>query len=350
MRGDHACHRFRVKGSRRGAAYVLALVTLLVGVTLSLAMLRSASGGFTSEDSRNKRRAAMNMAEAGVDYALWQMHYNGQRLPYSADVTLTNGSFHVDATDDGARDPSTMYVVSTGACPGHSYTVRRVVLGLLPYHYGWCENRAMSTDKVILSSGAMGAIRANGSINLNNTSDSITTGVWSTSTITYKGTVTPRYASSPPVRFPDIDYSYYSSVANYTYWWGATFSNLDCATPAIVYVHGDVNVSGWYRGVITIVATGNVSVRGNLWPADQNSYLTLMTDSDINVENTAASVEAVLYAHSPSGTGDVHVKGATTLTGSAAADDIANDNSVTLVRDTRLTLNAMRSLRLPGLY
>ena len=97
---------------KTGAAYVLALVTLLVGMTLALAMIRSSSSSFYAENSRYRKRAALNIAEAGADCAYWQVHWNNQRLPYSADVSLGSGSFHVDATDDGSRQLSTMKIVT----------------------------------------------------------------------------------------------------------------------------------------------------------------------------------------------------------------------------------------------
>ena len=335
--------------NQRGAVYLLALTTLLVGIIFALAMLRASGGYFLGENSRQKKRAAVNLAEAGIDYAYWQLHYNGQRLPYSADVTLTSGSFHVDATDDGNRDCSTMVLLATGASGGYSYTIRRVALGMLPYHYGWCENRNLSMDRAVLSSGTMGAIRANGSIALNSNSNNLTTGVWATTTIFARGTVSPRYAGSPPVLYPDIDYAHYWSIADHYYAHSTTFVNLDHLETGMIYVNGDVDVSGWYRGQVTVVATGNIKVTGSLWPADQTSYLALATDHDITVQNAAGSVEAVLYAHSPGGSGDVNLNGSKTLTGSIAADDVSADSSVTLVRDTRLNLYAMKQLRLPGL-
>ena len=334
---------------RRGAAYLLAITTLLVGMVLALAMLRATSGYFIAENSRQKKRAAANLAEAGIDYAFWQLHYNGQRPPYSADVTLATGAFHVEASDDGSRDASTLLITSTGTSGGRSYTLRRAELGMLPYHYGWCENRSHMTGSAVLSSGTMGGIRINGAITLNSASNNVTTGVWAATTINYSGTVTPRYPSSSPVRFPDIDFGYYASIADHTYWGDQGFTNLDHPATGMIVVNGKVNISGWYRGVITIVATDNISVTGSLWPADQSSCLALITNRDISVEVAANSVEAVLYAHDSSGVGDVFIKGATTLIGSAAADDFANNSTVNLVRDTRLNLSVMRSLRLPGL-
>ncbi|MCX8052713.1 MAG: hypothetical protein N3B12_02810, partial [Armatimonadetes bacterium] len=118
---------------QRGAAYLLAVTTLMVGVAFALAMLRATSGCFIAENSRHAKRAAANLAEAGLDYAYWQIQYKGVHLPYSATVPLTTGSFQVTAVDDGSRDSSTVLITSTGIVGRDKHQCRRVVLGLLPY-------------------------------------------------------------------------------------------------------------------------------------------------------------------------------------------------------------------------
>jgi hypothetical protein len=127
-------------------------------------MLRATSGYFIAENSRDKKRAAVNLADAGIDYAFWQIHYNGAHLPYSATVTLATGTFQVSAADDGSRDRSTMLITSTGTAGSHSYAIRRVTLGPLPYHYVYCENRSILDSNTLTSPGSGRGMRANGSI------------------------------------------------------------------------------------------------------------------------------------------------------------------------------------------
>ena len=284
----------------RGAAYILALVTLLVGSVLSLALLQASATYFLDENSRTKKGAAVNLALAGVDYAYWQVHYQGLPLPYSGDVTLTSGSFHVDASDDGSRDRSTMVITSTGTSGGYSYTIKRVTLGLLPYHYAWCENGQINENDAITSTSLNRGIRANDLINLSNYGVNINTGLWSTSTITTHGTGTPQYPSGPPIAFPDITYSSYASIATVTYNNDTTFTSLSYPSDAVIYVNGNatLNLFTWkYRGACTVVATGNIVIKSNLTYYDTSSYLALITSRTITVQSTAPSVVATLYAH-----------------------------------------------------
>lgn len=336
----------------RGAAYILALVTVLVGTVLALAMLQAGNSYFRAENSRTKKQAAINIAQSGVDYAYWEVHYQGQPLPYTTDVSSSSGSFHVVATDDGSRDPSTMLITSTGTCGGDSYTIKRVTLGLLPYHYAWCENHRINIANTITSTSLGRGMRTNDDIFLSSGWNSINTGLWSTGSIAAWGSASPRYPSSPPIAFPDINYGYYSSVASNVYNFDATFTSLSYPSDGVVYVNGNSTINlttGKYRGAVTVVATGNITVRSSLAAYDSNSYLALITNKTITIQTTALSVDGAFYAHKSDGTGRIVVQGTTAIVGTVSSDDITTDHSVDIHRDSALNLDIMRRLRLPGL-
>jgi hypothetical protein len=331
---------------------MLALVTMLVGSILALAMLQAGNSYFLGEDSRTKKRAATNMAQAGIEYAYYQVHYQVKPLPYSADVTLSTGSFHVDATDDGARDPSTMLITSTGTCGSYSYTIKRVSLGLLPYHYAWCEKDQINIGYTLTSTSQGRGMRANDSINLTSIFNNVNTGLWSTGTITALGTATPRNPSSPPIAFPTVDYTYYNSIATATYGVSTTFTTLSYPSDGVVVVNGNATInliSGKYRGAVTVVATGNITITSNLAYYDVDSYLALITTGNITVQSTASSVVATLYAHKSDNSANIILLGTKTLVGTVSGDNVTTDHSVDFRRDSGLNLDIMRRLRLPGL-
>jgi hypothetical protein len=337
------------KADERGAAYVLAVTSLLVGVILALAMIRAAGSYFIAEDTRQKKQAAINLAEAGIEYAFWQIHYNGARVPYSATVNLGDGSFQVSANDDGNRDLSTLIITSTGTVGGYKRTIKRVTLGLLPYHYAFCENKNADDGDALYSNGTGRGFRANGRINFGHNLCNITTGGWATTTITCPGTLTPRYPNSPPIIFPSVNPVYYSSIADYTYTGDVVFTSLNIPnTPVVIVVYGDVWIRGTYTGVYTIYCSHDIIVNGNLTPTNSTSYLALIANHKIRIENAASSVEAVLYSHTLGKTGLIEVKGATTITGSAAADDITTDSPTTFRPSSSLNLYVFKQLRLPG--
>lgn len=336
----------------RGAAYILAITTMLVGMTLALAALRASSGCFLSEDSRCKKQAAQNLAEAGVDYAFWQVHYNGAQLPFSADVTLDTGIFHVEAVDDGNRDRSTMRITSTGTYRGVSKKIVRVALGLLPYDYAWCENSDVSDWDAINISGSGKGMRANGSIYLYNTASSISGG-WATSTIS--GPVSPKYANSPSILFPDVDYNSLQSAATVVYYGYVTLTsaNLQLASGgALIYVIGNVSIQGDYVGTYTVVSTGEVVISGDLKrkiSTDTNSAMGIIAGNKIQLNSGAHTVQAILYAHTSGNYGQVNIVGGQTVVGSIAGDDFITNGPVQASIDPKITLSKLRQLHMPGL-
>lgn len=119
-----------VIGSRSGAAYVLALTTLVVGITFALAMLQSSGSYFLTERSQGCKQMAADMAEAGIDYAFLQVNKHGTSVPYDfPTVSLASGSFHVSVSD--IPGTATMLITSTGMVKGSSYTMCRVTKGAM---------------------------------------------------------------------------------------------------------------------------------------------------------------------------------------------------------------------------
>lgn len=331
---------------------MLALVTLLVGCVLALAMLRASNTYFLAEDSRSKKQAEICLAEAGIEYAYYKVHHQGEPLPYSAEVNLGRGSFKVQATDDGHRDQSTMLITSTGRCGASEVTIKRVTLGLLPYHYAWCENTSISSNNQIVSTNNARGFRTNSDASLFAFSNNIDTGVWSAGYILAFGSVSPRNTNSPSISFPNISYSYYLSKALYYYNYDVLFTGLDRDGDVIIYVNGNATInisSNKYRGVLTVVCTGNITVRSNLVPQNDGSFLALVTSKNIVLESSASNITALMYAHSLNGNGTIRINGNTTIVGSLSADDITNSGRMDITRDNRLNLDIMRRLCLPGL-
>lgn len=335
-----------------GAAYMLALVTLLVGCVLALALLRAANTYFLAEDSRCKRQAEVYLAEAGLEYAYYQVHYQDQPLPFTAQMEMGSGSFKVEAIDDGGRDRSMMLMTSTGKCGRSEVVLKRVTLGLLPYHYAWCEDSSISSTNQFVSTSSGRGFRTNSDASLYALSNNISTGVWSAGHILAFGSVSPRSGNCPSISFPEISYEYYISNAVYYYSYDVLFTGLDRNGDVLIYVTGNATINiapNKYRGAITIVCTGNITVKSNLTPRDNSSFLALVTTRDIIVESGASNVTAVLYAHRPYGTSTIRLNGNTTLVGSVSADDISSIGRMDITRDYRLNLEVMRRLKLPGL-
>jgi Tfp pilus assembly protein PilX len=338
-------------GGRRGSVYVLAIVTLLVAVTLGMAMLKFVDTDFRAQTGETRRVAASNLAEAGVDHATWQIVYKGKNVPFSTDLTLNTGTVHVDVADDSARATSAVLITSTGRSGSYRSIAKRSI-PVLPYLYAWCENSNLSTDKTVYSTGMPGGIRVNGSVNLNRIYTNVTTGVWATSTISTTGTATPRYPSSPVVAFPDIDYNYLRSKARAIYYGDKYFYNLWRNQSGVYYVSGRAIIGpGVYDGYFTIVSTGDVIITNDYTKYSSDSYLAVITTGQISIQGSADNVDAILYAHKSDGSGDIHCLASLFtryICGAVVADKVDNDSTISVERDPGLTPAVMRQLHLPG--
>ncbi|MEN6355957.1 MAG: hypothetical protein ABFD83_02605 [Armatimonadota bacterium] len=335
---------------KRGAAYVLALTTMLVGMTLGLAMLRSSGSQYIAQVSRQKKQAAVDLAEAGVDYAYWKVHYQGEKLPYTTDVTTTSGTIHITATDDGNRDASMMLVTSTGTCGKYKQTIKRVVQGLLPYHYALCVNKKIDDADPITDTNPVGGVRTNDLVKLDNVYTNLKNGAWAANTISTKGSVYPQYPNSPAIAFPDIDLTSYASIATLTYS-GDTYLTFPIFgfSGGVIYVNGKAYVSGLYSGMCTVVSTGELTVVGALKYSDVNSYIALMSPTRVKVDNLSNEVDALMYAHKSDNTATLEIRGYPPVLGSASGDNFVSEHGLTVYGDSTITIDVMRRLKLPGL-
>lgn len=107
---------------------MLALTTLVVGITFALAMMQSSGSHFLTQRSQGLKQMAADLAEAGIDYAFLQVNKHGKTVPYTFPaVHLASGRFIVSVED--IPGTATMLVTSTGTVNGTSYTMRRVTKG-----------------------------------------------------------------------------------------------------------------------------------------------------------------------------------------------------------------------------
>lgn len=338
-----------------GAAYLLAITTLVVGLILALALLRSSNAGFLSESGRADVGRAKYTAEAGVDYAAWQVLDQHVDIPYTADVTLTGKSFHVTAADDTARDPDTVLITSVGTASGNSYTSKRVVeCAPLPYDYAWCQSTSLSSSQAMVITSAKHGLRVNGNINLSNSGNNITTGALASGTITASGTVTPRYPSGPSLTFPTIDNTYYRSIANVVYNSDHTFNEgqLAFAQPTLIYVSGEATLQcSSYTGMVTIVASGSIRPSVTITASNQNSYLALISATGIDIiTKNVDQLQAILYTHNSNKTGNVHWRDDIQFIGAVCTDTTTISGSPLIFgNDPRITHSILTQMHLPGL-
>jgi len=148
--------------------------------------------------------------------------------------------------------------------------------------------------------------------------------------------------------FPVLSQSDYVRSADYEYTGAKTFNSLDLTgISGIYFVDGDVNISGTYSGVATIVATGNINITGNLERDDDDedclALVSLAPGPDGVVEvkiGGNGTVEALIYA-----AGKIILRQDDWVYGAAIAENIENEQNAGVVYD-----EDMVDLQPPGVF
>ncbi len=321
--------------SKRGAAYLLAITALLVGLVLALTLLEAANAYFLGEANRKGIREARYMAEAGVDYSVWQLNEKYATIPYSANIALSSGSFAVTAASDNARDPGTVLITSIGAANGCTYTAKRVIMDnkMMPFDFGLYVDTGGTDLKIsqpIISTLASPGMYVHGKMNFDHSDDSVTTGAYALSNIVVKGgaTVAPTYPNFRDVNMPSVNLAKYESIANQVYTVNKTFNSLSYATPTVILVYGMVAINACtYSGQITIVSNDVIQLNDSVLPASDSDFLVLISTKKIQCMASVAQAHAIMYVQNTSNTGEMSI------------DTGGSFNQVGSISCNKLTLN-----------
>ena len=128
---SHTLRRFsRRRDDRRsrGAAAMLAILALVALMFVILAVLWLANGALYLSQRQKRVVALRSLAEAGLQYAYWQVVFNSVKPPQTyGPVTLGQGTFSVTLTDNNAQIAGTYTLTSTANIGGETLTYTRVI-------------------------------------------------------------------------------------------------------------------------------------------------------------------------------------------------------------------------------
>jgi hypothetical protein len=192
-----------------------------------------------------------------------------------------------------------------------------------------------------------GWVKAGGSVLVGSGGNTKVKGdVWAGGSITDEGSdsidgESYPYTTPSPVNlslpdFPVLSQSDYVRSADYEYTGETTFGNSVSddvkltGIDGIYFVNGNVNISGTYSGVATIVATGSISITNDLDRSDTNSCLALISFApspaglidtvEVKIGGTG-TVEALIYA-----AGKIHLNEDDKVIGAAMANYVKTDS------------------------
>lgn len=304
---------------RREAGFALPLVLLVV------ALLAVVSGGVAWEAAASVRGLghggqdvqAFHLASAGVEFAFAHLRQNPRFTGQSQ--SLGAGAFTVTVQPDGAD----LVLTSTGTVgPAQRVQTMRLRRELPPPY----RRRVFTESSITLGRDALvdGDLYSGRDATLPR--DSRVTGrVEAVRRVRLMGGSAGSVVEGvPPEALPAVDFTALRQAATVVYPRDQTLSGDQIYAGDIVFVDGDLTLSGRILGRVTFVAARTAAIRGTLTLADANSGLAVIAQRDIEVDRDAHASALLISQRS------VAIDRRAVLRGNAIAPQVTLDDHVAL--------------------
>jgi len=352
----------------RGSVFLLAMVSLIALLLLGTSMLETAIQGLSRSSNDQRQQEALCLAESGVDMAITKLYENydsiNQALATSGTYTDTfampQGSVTYTVTAPYAGIADTCVIVSDSTTWTNRQARVRVVADYMTNVSRVFEGAIFSDSPLVLNGGGAvypdadgdgGDIYSNGDITFNGTSFDMTVdgSLYTTGTVNWVPDDVPAtsvHQGISPVPMPVIDLAYYESIATSVFNGNKTFngSELNGLGGGVIYVDGNVRISGNYEGQSLIVASGTIRVTGNVQATNPDvDTLVLMSPMSVTIAGNC-TVDGLIYAHSVLDDAETTVSGNVTINGAIISDVVRTNGSITVTYN-----DVWDALPLPGI-
>jgi len=342
-----------MRSKEKGSVFIIAIVSLTVLLILGAAFMREAVNNLASASKQERSYEALDLAEAGVDMALVKLYENYDNIQqtlagagqYQDTFSAADGSIAYTVYANHQGIPDLVLIDSTGTTRTRQHArVRMAALYLDQDTVDRVFRGAIFSDSPLTLNGAGnifadaegegGDIYANGDITFRGTSyDMSPTGhIYSSGETNWIPPQVPAqnvFENIAPLPMPVIDLEYYRSIATQVINGNPTFNSGNMNNlSGVIFVDGNVKISGNYSGSAVIVATGSIQVTGNVL-ANQpaNDGLVLMSPKYVKVAGNS-KVEGLIYSHSVVDDGSVTINGSVEIVGAVVADAVVTNGAM----------------------
>jgi cytoskeletal protein CcmA (bactofilin family) len=322
--------------SERGFALLSAIAFLVLVLALGGGLVQQALQELGTADRAKKETRAFNQAEAGVDYAAWQLYNNqGMALPATwARSDLEGGTFSVVASEHEG-EAGLVDVLSTGYSQNGTAQIKVVgqFLPTGPSGHNHVFDYALFSDADVRMNGnatVTGDVHGNGNVRFNgnaNIDGDLSAGgtIRLSGNCHVTGDTTP---SVPRVGMPVIDLAYYQSIATAIYPDEKSF-NGNFTLDGIIYVNGDANFNGNFSGSGTIVVAGQARINGNVRLVSPSDAFAIVASGGVRV-NGNCTIDGWIYTHNVDVPGQFQGNGNATINGGVVADVLSVNGNITV--------------------
>jgi len=337
--------------SRRGSVFLLAMGALITLLLLGTSLIQTSIQGLSFASKDRRHMEAFCLAESGVDMAITKLYedYDGINAAlatsgtYSDSFSLAQGdvSYTVTAPHQGIAD-SCLIVSDSTTWAGKRVRIR--VVASYEVDPSRVFEGAIFCDSPLRFNGAGGVypdadgtggdIYAHGDIVFNGTSFGMSAdgSIYTTGTTNWVPAEVPSthvHENIAPLQMPVIDLDYYQSIATTVYNGNKTFGSSDMVNlSGVIFVKGNVRISGSYTGQAVIVATGTITVTGNVETSNPSTdTLALLSPKSIKISGNS-TVHGLVYAHSVVNDAETTLSGNITVYGAIVSDVVRTNGSI----------------------
>jgi len=337
--------------SRRGSVFLLAMAALITLLLLGTSLIQTSIQGLSFASKDRRHMEAFCLAESGVDMAITKLYedYDGINAAlatsgtYSDSFSLAQGdvSYTVTAPHQGIAD-SCLIVSDSTTWAGKRVRIR--VVASYEVDPSRVFEGAIFCDSPLRFNGAGGVypdadgtggdIYAHGDIVFNGTSFGMSAdgSIYTTGTTNWVPAEVPSthvHENIAPLQMPVIDLDYYQSIATTVYNGNKTFGSSDMVNlSGVIFVKGNVRISGSYTGQAVIVATGTITVTGNVETSNPSTdTLALLSPKSIKISGNS-TVHGLVYAHSVVNDAETTLSGNITVYGAIVSDVVRTNGSI----------------------
>lgn len=284
-----------------GQIIIVGIIFLAVVLTMASSLFSRVSNFMSFSSASVVNEQATNLAEAGLEKALWQLNQTAGSYTGEANTTLgTSGTFTVSVANNGSNLKT---ITSTGFVPNstkpRSKRTIKVDTAINSQVVSFNYAVQVGTGGLTMnnSSSIQGNVYSNGSVTGTGTSF-INGDVWSVGTISSPNPIVAgvKNPGSPPSQMPTLDYQYWKDAAtaggiincvgtcditsNTTIGPKQYIGNLKLSSNAVVTLNGPIYVTGDFETVN--------SAKLNLNNSFGSNGTVLIVNGSIRVSNSGA--------------------------------------------------------------
>jgi hypothetical protein len=343
----------RFLASKRGSVFLLAMGAMIALLLLGTSLIQTSVQGLAYASKERRNAEAFCLAESGVDMAITKLYedYDGINADltssgtYDDSFSLAQGTvdYTVTAPYQGIAD-SCLIVSDSTTWAGKQARIR--VIASYQRDVSRVFEGAIFCDSPLTlngsggvwpdSSGKGGDIYSHGDITFNGTSFTMTAdgSIYSTGTTNWVPAGVPAthvHENIAALTMPVIDLDYYRSIATRVLTGNPVKLTKDedlAGLSGVIFVNGDLRITGNYSGSAVIVASGTITVAGNVWTSNPTTdVLALLSPKAIKIAG-GSRVDGLVYAHSVVDDAETTLSGNVTINGAVVSDVVRTNGGI----------------------